>query len=180
MEQNGGQWSKMENNPKDVSSKKWEHKFLGRYDQSIGTGGRVVLPSKFSDIIENYYSGQLAANYSFKEPEQKKVIIIPVKILAEWIERIRNHMKVSEQANFYFNYLSSFLTPKFDEKQGRLVIPQSLRNERLSKEIVILGMDDRFVIWDRKAYADQVKLEREQKESTIGFLEDTENLDILL
>jgi len=180
MEQNGSEWKKMDERSAVSDVETWKSMFLGRYDQTLGTGGRIVLPSKFSDIIGNYYDSQVAANYSFKDPESKKVVVIPVKILAKWIAGIRKHMKVSEQANLYFNYLSSFLTPKFDEKQGRLVVPQSLRNGRLNKEIVILGKQDHMVIWDKNFYDDQVKLEQAKKEDTVKFLQDTENLDILL
>ena len=180
MDENGGKWNKKVVSDDIEESLLWKSMFLGRYDQSLGSGGRIVLPSKFSDIIENFYDGQVAANYSFRDPNSKKIIIVPLKILARWILAIREYMKKSEHANLYFNYLSSFLTPKFDDKQGRLVVPQSLRTGRLEKDIVILGQQDYLVIWDRDAYEEQVKLERAKKDETIGFLAETENLDILL
>ncbi len=157
----------------------WKKQFIGQYHQTIDDKGRIVLPSSFRDILVHYYGGEFGINFSYKDPQGKVLVVFPLPVLSERL------LKVSELASVYDNmerlyfYYSGAMRGTLDS-QGRIVIPQRLRKERLNKNIVVHGRLDIILIWDEEYFENKFMPGKEKLEQIKEVLKSTGNLDLLI
>jgi MraZ protein len=127
--------------------------FRGRFEFAVDPKGRVNIPSKFREILQKF--------------KEELVVItnldgcLLVYPYSEWLrieERVARapSMKVNI-SNFVRFFLGSASEVAID-KQGRILIPQSLREyAKFEKDVVIMGVGKRFEIWAKDAYFDNFK-----------------------
>lgn len=133
--------------------------FRGRYEYTIDPKGRVNIPSRFREQLSE--AGQesiVITNYSgciYAYPS------------AEW-ERIEEKLaskvsSVNRKKNAFVRFFAGGAVEVTPDKQGRILIPPSLRSyAELGRDVVILGMPNRFEIWDRERW--DVEVGRFEKE----------------
>ena len=115
--------------------------YLGTYEHALDTKGRVILPAKFRDRLEN---GAFMA---------KSVDGCLSLYDAEEFERVAHDMQ--EQARrgaLERNAVRSFAagaTEATPDRQGRITIPQNLRQfAELERDVVVTGALTRIEIWN--------------------------------
>ncbi len=133
--------------------------FRGRFEYTIDPKGRVNIPSRFREqlsdtgletVVITNYSGCLYAypNREWERIEQK---------LASKVS------SVNKKKNAFVRFFVGGAVEVAPDKQGRILIPPSLRSYAgLDREVVILGMPNRFEIWDRERW--DVEVNRFEKE----------------
>lgn len=136
--------------------------FRGRYDYTLDDKGRLSIPSKFREILSANYDMKLILTYldscivSYPEPEWA---IISEKISSQTL---------SKEARRVVRVLYSNVSECPIDRLGRILIPQSLRNDAgIKKNAVIIGMNRKIEIWAeetwvgvvREATSDRDKLE---------------------
>ena len=111
--------------------------FRGRYEHTVTNNGRVSIPSRFREVCRDKYGEETFVITNF----DKCLVAYPMK---EWNE-IEN--KVSELPQFrqdvtaFMRYLMGGAVDCPIDSQGRVLIPQSLRNHaNIHKEVVMIGM----------------------------------------
>lgn len=138
--------------------------FFGYYEHSLDDKGRLVIPSKMREeagrvlYIMKGYDGALSI---FKASAFKKMVEEAEKI--PFTKRnTRKYLRVQ---------LASTCEMEVD-KQGRIQIPTHLLGKyNISKEVVILGVNDHMEVWDKAKY---LAYEQEADES---FEDIAEELD---
>jgi MraZ protein len=120
--------------------------FLGEFQHSLDAKGRVILPVRFREQLEG--GGYMAkaldgclAVYPVAEFTQ----------LAAKLGEARERGPQERQAarSFFAGAVDS--TP---DKQGRVAIPQSLREyAHLEREVTVVGSFDHIEIWDAQTFA---------------------------
>jgi MraZ protein len=141
--------------------------FRGRYEHTITDKGRISVPSRFRDLIRNKYSEETLIITNFNQ-------CLAAYPLAEWYE-IEN--KVAELPQFkqevisFLRYLMGGAVECPIDGQGRILVPQSLRSyAKLDKEVVLIGMLNRFEVWSKEIWENEESLksyEEFQKSSEI-------------
>ena len=121
--------------------------FSGEFDIKLDGKGRVVLPAKIKNQIEDKYivavRGFEPCLEFYVEEEWNKIII---KILS-----LNNF--VEENRNLQRNIISRSVQLDMDSA-GRVVLPQKLLDyANINSEITLLGVGTKFEIWDRKKYS---------------------------
>ena len=118
---------------------------LGTHSYQLDPKGRVSLPSRFREAFAEgavLTLGQDGCLFCFPR--------------AEWDRRsgeLRGLPLSDAQARAYSRMFFGKAEPVEIDAQGRLLIPQRLRNEvGIRKEAVVLGVYDRMEIWDREAH----------------------------
>ncbi len=124
--------------------------FVGRYEHSLDTKGRVILPAKFRATFER--GGYLAENHE--------------GCLALWThgEFQRQMAGMQEQAatgrtdrNRARLWASNAQEVEID-RQGRMVIPPRLRQfARLESDVLVVGALDRIELWNPTLWEEQVQ-----------------------
>lgn len=113
---------------------------IGEYRHTLDAKGRVIIPSKFRDELKD--------NFIITKGLDNCLFIYPQ---SEWI-KIEDKLKELPLTNRDVrSFVRTFYSGAVDEsldKQGRVVIPQSLRDHAsIEKDVVIIGVSTRVEIW---------------------------------
>lgn len=111
--------------------------------------GRVSMPAKFREVCKEKYGDETFVITNF----DKCLVAYPLK---EWNEIER---KVSELPQFkqevisFLRYLMGGAVDCPIDGQGRVLIPQPLRNHaHINKDVVMVGMLTRIEIWSKEVW----------------------------
>jgi MraZ protein len=131
--------------------------FRGRVETTIDSKGRVVFPVKFREVLMNRYDDRLIiTNFD------KCLIVVPYQ---EWIgieERMNSLPMLKKEVNALIRYFISGAEECSIDKQGRILIPQQLREyAKLEKKIVLAGVLNRVEIWDKERWVEVIKKSEE-------------------
>ncbi len=136
--------------------------FLGEYQHSLDAKGRVILPAEFREpladgaVLTRLPDDGCLAVYRQVEFEQ----------LAELVrERARDG---AQQAWLARNWFSS-ARPFTPDKQGRVAIPQNLREfSKLERDVMVVGIDNRIELWDPPKWRERSAESLEESGGELG------------
>ncbi len=122
--------------------------FRGRFDYTIDEKGRTSLPAKFREVLSANYDERLIIttfdNCLWAYPV-KEWLVIEEKISA--LPQFKSEVKALQRI-----FVSGAAECPLD-KQGRIVIPPTLRDYAgLKKDIIFVGMTKRIEIWSKEKW----------------------------
>jgi MraZ protein len=141
--------------------------FRGSSFHTMDNKGRVSIPVRFREVLQERQDRQLIlTNW------EGYILAFPH---SEWIKL---EAKLGELATFRKDYrnFKRFLLSGVEEcpldRQGRILIPQSLREyAKLGREVAIIGQVQNFEIWDRERFeANRKQLEESLDASVLDDL----------
>ena len=119
--------------------------FLGTHTPRLDEKGRIILPAKFRDELAEglvLTRGQERCLYVFSVPEFERIY-----------QQMSSAPISSKQARDYIRVFLSGASNEKPDKQGRVTIPQTLREYAgLSKELTVIGAGSRAEIWDSSVW----------------------------
>lgn len=135
--------------------------FTGTSTHSIDTKGRIVLPARFrQELGESFFV--------------TKGFFECVQVLSvEEFEKLRNNIKAlpAKQALALQYAIISTALEVTPNSQGRVPIPQNLREiASLTKDAVVVGMDNRIEIWDKDKFDMLQQSNQETVEAALTLL----------
>ena len=133
-------------------------RFRSRSEHSLDTKGRLNIPSRYREVLRDVYTeAVIVTNW------RKSLKAFPV---AEWEnleEKLLNEGRIQPGMANFVRYVISGVTECPLDKQGRILLPPTLRNEfGIDKEVVLNGMLDHFEIWDKSAWQLETQQTREK------------------
>ncbi len=157
---------------KKVARKSAGQRFRSRSEHCLDSKGRLNIPSRFREVLREAYSEALiVTNW------QKCLKAYPVPEWEILEEKLLTEGRMQPGFGDFVRYVISGVTECSLDKQGRILLPVSLRNEfGIVKEVVLNGMLDHFEIWDKTAWQNEV---RRTREDFAGFSEGLSSLGIL-
>jgi len=119
--------------------------FYGEYQHTVDPKGRVIVPSKFREGLgENFILTKGLDNCLFAYSKE------------EWSElekKLRALPFTDKDVRAFVRFFFAGATECEVDKQGRILIPQNLREHAgLDKEIYVIGVSSRVEIWDRQKW----------------------------
>lgn len=138
--------------------------FMGQYEHSIDTKGRIIIPARFRENLgESFVVTRGLDGCLFLYPD------------AEWqkfVEKLQSLPSNQNTRRMQRQFLSKAMEVAID-KQGRILIPSLLREiASLEKEVVFVGMMNRIEVWDKQTLAEQDMQEDEEAlEATLDELD---------
>ena len=172
----GVKWDKREQRgglmPKSSSSKSSTNRFRSRSEHTLDSKGRLNIPSRFRDVLQDHYQGKLmVTNW------HKCLKAYPAKIWEKIETTLLVQGKKQPGMDSFMRYVISGVADCSLDKQSRILLPPTLRVDfDLKKDVVLNGMLDHFEIWDKAAWEKERKLTRdkfsdfEQSLSALGIL----------
>ena len=121
--------------------------FYGEYEHTLDKKGRVIIPSKFREIVKEHYvekfymtRGLDKCLFMFTEDDWRTQ------------ERKFRDMPFTRQESRRFNRLYfSGASEVICDKQGRILVPQYLKEyAEIKLHVVIIGVVDRIEIWAKE------------------------------
>ena len=136
---------------------------IGEYQHHIEIKGRVAVPSKFRD--------DLGSQFYITKGLDNCLFVLPLSEWSRLEEKIRA-MPISKARGLQRFFFSGAAEVQPD-KQGRILIPQQLREHaKLNKEVTLIGTLNRVEIWDSEKWKDfNSNLTQESIEDAMDMLE---------
>ena len=118
--------------------------FMGEYNHSLDEKGRVIMPSKFRELLgENFVVTQGLDGCLFVYANE------------EWerfVEGLRQ-LPGNKEARQLQRYFMAGATLCEVDKQGRILLPAKLRQQAgLEKEVIFVGVLSKIEIWSKERW----------------------------
>ncbi|HIT90957.1 MAG TPA: division/cell wall cluster transcriptional repressor MraZ [Candidatus Merdenecus merdavium] len=126
--------------------------FMGEYNHSIDTKGRLIIPSKFRDL--------LGAEFVVTKGLDGCLFVYPQNEWKEFEQKLKSLPLTNKNAREFVRFFVAGATSCELDKQGRILIPSTLREfARLEKDVVLTGMLNRIEIWSKAAWIENSSFE---------------------
>lgn len=121
--------------------------FIGEYQHSIDAKGRIIIPSKFRD--------ELGFKFILTRGLDNCLFIYSMDEWKKFEDKLSTLPMSSKEARAFVRYFFSGAVECEIDKQGRLTIPQHLREHaKIEKELVTIGVLSRVEIWSKQEWKD--------------------------
>lgn len=118
---------------------------LGTYTPKIDAKGRVALPAKFRS--------QLGQGLVMARGQERCVYLLPFDEFRRIASQIQRTSVGNKAAREYLRVFLSGAVDQEPDKQGRVVVPQMLRDyANLESDIVVIGVGTRAELWNKDAW----------------------------
>ncbi|MDX1663630.1 MAG: division/cell wall cluster transcriptional repressor MraZ [Candidatus Promineifilaceae bacterium] len=132
--------------------------FLGEFTHSIDDKGRVTIPSKFR--------GELAAGLVVTRGFDQNLMVFPLQEWQVLAEKIANRPLSDDSVRAFRRRVFSGAVDLEPDRQGRIVLPQYLREfAGIEDEVVVAGMFNYVELWSRDAWQN-VRMTIEENDDT--------------
>ena len=121
--------------------------FMGEYNHTIDAKGRLIIPSRFRELLgeEFVLTRELDGCRS----------IYPMD---EWVgceEKLRALPLTNKDARTFSRFFVAGATTCQLDKQGRILVPQTLRQfAGLDKDVVLTGNLNRIEVWSKEKWSE--------------------------
>ncbi len=126
--------------------------FMGEYNHTIDAKGRLIVPSKFREILGDVFvvtKGLDGCLFVYDNEEWK---------LFE--EKLRALPITNKEARQFVRFFLAGAAEAEVDKQGRILIPNVLREfAGLTKDVVLVGVGSRIEIWGRERFEDSAAID---------------------
>jgi len=116
--------------------------FMGEYNHTVDEKGRLIIPAKFREELGNEFvitKGLDDCLFVYNNTEWKALE-----------DKLRALPLTNKNARTFARFMLGGAATVELDKQGRILIPQVLRNFAfLDKEIVLVGIANRIEIWNK-------------------------------
>ena len=131
--------------------------FRGQSIHRLDAKGRLRIPTKFREILQNHYSDAVVVTRM-----EDCLVAYPPETWEKIETKVQELSQVQPQHRSFMRYfISSAVECEFDN-QGRILISPMLREgASLGQELVLAGMLSSFEIWDKAAWDNQMKQNKE-------------------
>jgi MraZ protein len=132
--------------------------FRGRYEHAIDVKGRINIPSKFREILTEKYDERLViTNFDHC------LLAFPFDEWSVVEQKAYNLSLVKKEAKTFLRFFYSSAMDCVIDKQGRLLIPPSLREyANLQKDVVLVGEGRKIEIWAKERWSEVVQRAQEE------------------
>lgn len=136
-----------------VPEKVAESRFRSRSEHTLDEKGRLNIPARFREILQNVYTENLmVTNW------EKSLKAFPPSVWLKMEDTLTEKAGKIPKFSGFVRYVVSGVVECPLDKQGRILLPGSLRDQfKLDKDVVLVGMLDHFEIWDRGAWQDETR-----------------------
>jgi MraZ protein len=119
--------------------------FLGEFQHSLDAKGRVILPADFREQLEG---GAVMARAL-----DGCLAVYPVAEFERVARKLQEARERGPRERQAARALFSGAAPITPDKQGRVTVPQNLREyAHLEREVAVIGSFDHIEIWDAQAF----------------------------
>ena len=137
---------------------------LGEFNHSIDEKGRLIISAKLMDdlgdsfVIWNGLEGFLLGH--------------PQEECNKFVAELEAVPRVNKDAIMFKRYFFGSASEGSFDKQGRVLVPPSLRKAaHLEKDVVLVGVQDRVEIWDKALWEERSQVSEEDLDAIAERME---------
>ena len=118
---------------------------LGTYTPKIDAKGRMALPAKFRS--------QLGQGLVMARGQERCVYLLPISQFRHMAMQIQRASVGNKAAREYLRVFLSGAVDQQPDKQGRVLVPQMLRDyANLGSDVVVIGVGTRAELWNKDTW----------------------------
>lgn len=141
--------------------------FYGEYQHTVDEKGRLIIPARFRSSLRETYIDRFYLTRGL----EKCIFVFTEHEWSLLEQKFRSLPITHGKSRAFSRMLFSGAYEAVCDKQGRINIPANLiEYASIMKDVIVVGVLNRFEIWDRKAWNSFVEA------STDSFEEIAENL----
>jgi MraZ protein len=127
--------------------------FRGRYGHTIDAKGRISIPSKFREVLAKKYDDRLViTNFDHC------LVAFPYEEWSLLEQKVGTFSLMKKETSAFFRFFYSSAMDCDIDKQGRLLIPQTLRDYAgLQKDVVLVGEGKRIEIFAKERWLEEAR-----------------------
>ncbi len=134
--------------------------FRGRYEHTIDSKGRISIPSKFREILSVKYDDRLVVT-NFDHC----LVAFPGEEWTNLEQKAGSFSLMRKETSAFFRFFYSSAIDCVIDKQGRLLIPPTLREyASLQKDVVLVGEGKRIEIFAKERWQEEARKAEEDFE----------------
>ncbi|OAQ20130.1 division/cell wall cluster transcriptional repressor MraZ [Thermosulfurimonas dismutans] len=132
--------------------------FRGQFRHNLDEKGRLSIPRRFREVLRERYGG--SGLVVTRLPEC--LVAYPWEEWRRLEERLMGLPADLPEVRLYMRYFLGSAEECFPDRQGRILLPAHLREAAgIEREAVLLGLLDRFEIWNPERLSIQMEAARE-------------------
>ena len=121
--------------------------FMGEYNHIIDAKGRLIIPARFREL--------LGEEFILTKGLDGCLSIYPMDAWKAFETKLRALPLTNKNARTFTRFFVAGATNCELDKQGRILVPQTLREfAGLEKEVVLTGNLDRIEIWSKEKWSE--------------------------
>ena len=121
--------------------------FMGEYNHTIDAKGRLIIPSKFREL--------LGEEFVLTKGLDGCLSIYPMDEWKAFEEKLRALPLTNKNARTFTRFFVAGATNCELDKQGRILVPQTLREfAGLEKDVVLTGNLNRIEVWSKEKWSE--------------------------
>jgi len=133
--------------------------FQGEYSNSMDDKGRVSIPAAFREALRRDHGDERIV--VTRTPHDPCLNAYPLRVWSRLLARL-NQQQPSRQLRAYRRIVLGSAQEYSPDKQGRILIPQNLRQYAgLKHAVQFAGAGEIFEIWDRTTWDRQLEADLE-------------------
>ena len=119
--------------------------FMGEYNHTIDAKGRLIVPAKFREILGD--------NFIVTKGLDGCLFVYPNDEWTRFEEKLKSLPLTNKNARQFTRFFLAGAAACEVDKQGRILLPQVLREfASLKKDVVLVGVASRIEIWSRERW----------------------------
>lgn len=123
--------------------------FKGKSIHAINDSGRLSIPSRFRDVLKSKYGNDVLVLITMGTHIAGYPVFEWTRLEKMWDENPPKNNKLKK----FLRYLYSTAEEVVVDRQGRILIPQILRESiKLSSECVVTGQRTKIEIWPKEIW----------------------------
>ena len=123
--------------------------FMGEYNHTIDPKGRLIIPAKFREALGDEFvvtKGLDGCLFVYANTEWNN-----------FEEKLRTLPLTNKNARQFTRFFLAGVAACEVDKQGRILIPQVLREfAKLEKDVVLVGVASRIEIWSKEVWEESI------------------------
>ena len=123
--------------------------FMGEYNHTIDPKGRLIIPAKFREALGDEFvvtKGLDGCLFVYANTEWNN-----------FEEKLRTLLLTNKNARQFTRFFLAGAAACEVDKQGRILIPQVLREfAKLEKDVVLVGVASRIEIWSKEVWEESI------------------------
>ena len=121
--------------------------FMGEYNHTIDAKGRLIIPSRFREL--------LGEEFVLTRGLDGCLSIYPMDEWVAFEEKLRALPLTNKDARTFSRFFVAGATASQLDKQGRILVPQTLRQfAGLDKDVVLTGNLNRIEVWSKEKWSE--------------------------
>lgn len=137
----------------------------GEFNHSIDVKGRLIIPSKFREILGD--------DFVITKGLDGCLFVYPQEEWKTFENKLRTLPLTNKDARTFTRFFLGSAVDGGLDKQGRVLISSALRNfAGLDKEVVLVGVLDRIEIWDKAKWDEKNAAVEENMDDIASHMED--------